>query len=102
MSATALDPLQGTSTEPLAAARMGQTVTPSDTVDLPHVTSSLIVAIGTGGTAVAVLFANMPLDSAPVVITLTPGTYQLNLQVRRVMATGTALGTGGAVTALWS
>jgi hypothetical protein len=102
MSATALDPLQGTSTEPLAAARMGQAVTPSDTVDLPHVTSSLIVAIGSGGTAIAVLFANMLLDSAPVVITLTPGTYQLNLQVRRVMATGTALGTGGAVTALWS
>ena len=101
MPKTARDPFFGTTTEPIVAARNGVAVTPSDTTDLAQVTSSLIATIGTGGTAIAVLFANS-VDTAPVTITLAPGTYQLNLQVRRVMVTGTALGTGGAVTALWS
>jgi hypothetical protein len=99
---TALDPFFATNVEPIEAARRGLAVTPSDTADLPTVTSSLVVAIGSGGTGVTVIFANSQTDTDAVLITLTPGTYQINAQVRRVMATGTNLGTGGGVTALWS
>jgi hypothetical protein len=99
---TATDPFFGTNQEPLAAGRRGLAVTPSDTTDLPNVTSTLIVAIGVGGTGITVIFANSATDTETVLITLGPGTHQLNMQVRRVMATGTTLGTGGAVTALWS
>jgi hypothetical protein len=60
----------------------------------------LIVAVGSGGTGIAVVFANGS-DQQPVTIALTPGTCQLSVQVRRVMATSTNLGTGGGVTALW-
>jgi len=99
---TALDPFSGGNNEPLLAARKGAAITPSDTVDLASVTSSLIVTIGAGGTGITVIFATSLTDVQTVLIVLAPGTYQLNLQVRRIMATGTALGTGGSVTALWS
>jgi hypothetical protein len=102
MAKTANDPFFANTTEPLMAARMGAAVTPSDNADLLQVTSSLIVTIGSGGTGITVLFANQQSDTSPVLITLAPGTYQLNMQIRRVMATGTGLGTGGGVTALWS
>lgn len=99
---TAVDPFFATNREPLAAARHGLAVTPSDTTDLPNVTSSLIVTIGAGGTGIAVIYANSLTDVETVTIPLAVGTYQLSMQVRRIMATGTVLGTGGAVTALWS
>lgn len=102
MPKTAADAFFATNQEPLVAARKGQAVTPNDTTDLPNVTSSLIVVIGTGGTGINVIFANSQTDVETVFIALGVGTYQLNLQVRRVMTTGTVLGTGGAVTALWS
>ena len=102
MAKTATDAFFGTNREPLVAARRGLAVTPSDTNDLPSVTSSLIVLIGSGGTGITVIFGNSLTDVDTVFIALGPGTYQLNMQVRRVMATGTALGTGGAITALWS
>jgi hypothetical protein len=102
MAKTAKDPLFGTTTEPVSAARMGVAVTPSDTTDLAQVTSSLIVTIGTGGTGITVLYANQPLDSNPVTIPLAVGTYQLQMQVRRIMASGTSLGTGGGIVAQWS
>ena len=102
MGKTAKDPFVATNNEPVSAGRMGAVVAPSDTADLAQVTSSLIVTIGSGGTGIAVLYANEPRDSAPVTIPLTPGTYQLQMQVRRVMATGTSLGTGGGVVAQWS
>jgi len=101
MPKTALDPFFATNAEPLTAARKGAAVTPSDTQDLPYVTSALIVTIGTNGTGIAVLMADAP-DTAPITIPLVPGTYKLEIQVRRVMANGTALGTGGGVVALWS
>jgi hypothetical protein len=101
MPKTAVDPFFGTSTEPLFAARNAKAVSPSDTTDLARVTSALIVTIGTGGTGIAVIMANGS-DQEPVTIPLAVGTYQINAQVRRVMATGTALGTGGGVVALWS
>jgi hypothetical protein len=101
MPKTARDPFFATTNEPITAARTAAAVTPSDTADLAQVTSSLIVTIGTGGTGIAVIFANGA-DSQAVTIPLAPGSYQLNAQVRRVMATGTALGTGGGVVALWS
>ena len=101
MSKTALDPFFATTNEPITAARMAAAVTPSDTTDLAQVTSSLIVTIGSGGSAIAVIFANGA-DSQPVTIPLAPGSYQFNMQVRRVMATGTTLGTGGGVVAQWS
>jgi hypothetical protein len=102
MPKTASDPFFATNVEPIEAARRGLAVTPSDTADLPSVTSSLIVTIGNGGTGMTVIFANSETDVDTVLITLEPGTYQLNLQVRRVMATGTTLGAGGGITALWS
>ena len=101
MPKTALDPHFATTIEPITAARNAAAVSPSDTTDLAHVTSSLIVTIGSSGTGIAVIFANGA-DSQPVTIPLAPGSYQFNMQVRRVMATGTTLGTGGGVTALWS
>ncbi len=100
----ALDPLKGTNNDPLMSGRHGAAVTPSDTNDLPHVTSSLIVAVGTGGTGITVVYADDGDGNAAnqtTFIPLTPGTYQLYVQVRRVMATGTTLGTGGGVSASW-
>jgi hypothetical protein len=102
MTKTATDPHFATTIEPITAARRGMAVTLSDTTDLAHVTSSLIVTIGSTGTGITVIFANSLTDVETVTIPLAIGSYQLNLQVRRVMATGTALGTGGAITALWS
>ncbi len=102
MPKTALDPFFATNAEPLTAARKGAAVTPNDTADLAQVTSSLIVATGAGATGITVIFADGS-DQQPVTIPLVPNdNVQLNLQVRRVMATGTALGTGGGVVALWS
>lgn len=101
MPKTAIDPFFATNCEPISAARHGAAITPSDNADLPYVTSKLIVAIGTGGTGIAVLFANDP-DTAPVTIPLAVGTWVLEMQVRRVMAAGTGLGTGGGVVAMWS
>jgi hypothetical protein len=100
MPQSALDPYFATNSEPISAARKGAAVTPNDNADLAQVTSSLIVTIGSGGTGVAVIFANGS-DQQAVTIPLTPGTYQLNMQARRVMATNTNVGTGGGVTALW-
>jgi len=102
MPKTAVDPFAATSAEPISAGRRGAAITPSDTADLAHVTSSLIVTIGSGGSGITVIFANSLTDVETVAIPLAPGTYQLALQVRRVMATGTVLGTGGGVVALWS
>jgi hypothetical protein len=101
MSKTALDPFFATAKEPLFAARNAKAVTPSDTTDLATVTSALIVTIGAGGTGITVLMANGS-DQEAVTIPLAVGTYVFNMQVRRVKATGTALGTGGSVTGLWS
>lgn len=101
MPKTALDPFFGTNVEPLFAARNAVAVTPNDTADLARVTSGLIVTIGSGGTGVSVIFAGDG-DQQAVTIPLAAGTYQLTIQVRRVMSTGTTLGTGGAVVALWS
>ena len=102
MAKTAVDPFFGTNIEPVTAGRRGAAVTPSDTQDLGQVTSSLIVTIGSGGTGITVIYAGALTDTEFVTIPLSVGTYQLNMQVRRVMATGTALGTGGGVVAQWS
>jgi len=101
MPKTAVDPFFASNIEPISAARSGVAVTPSDTTDLARVTSSLIVTVGTGGTGIAVIFANGA-DSQPITIPLAPGSYQFNAQVRRVMSTNTSLGSGGGVVALWS
>ena len=94
---TATDPYFGLAT----GGRSFATITPSDNTDLPVVSTSLIVTIGSGGTGIAAIPANAP-DTGAVTIPLAAGTYRLPIQVRRVMATGTNLGTGGGVTALWS
>ncbi len=101
MPKSAADPLFATAIEPITAARKAAAVTPNDNNDLTNVTSSLIVTVGSGGTGIAVIFAN-DANLQPVTIALAPGSYQFNAQIRRVMATGTTLGTGGGVTALWS
>jgi hypothetical protein len=102
MPKTATDPFFATNIEPIEAARRGLAVTPSDTADLPSVTSSLIVTIGAGGTGITVIYAASATDVETVTIPLSVGTYQINAQVRRIMATNTALGTGGGVVAQWS
>ena len=102
MPKTALDPFFATSVEPVAAARYGKAVAPSDSTDLPQVSSSLVITIGSGGTGITVLFANAGVDTDTCFIPLAPGSYQFSAQIRRVMATGTNLGSGGGVTALWS
>src|ERR1700693_3804557 len=102
MPKSAADPLFATNIEPITAARKAAAVTPSDTNDLTQVSSSLIVTVGSGGTGITVNFANSQTDVETVFIALAPGSYQLSMQVRRIMATGTSLGTGGGVTALWS
>lgn len=100
MTKTANDPLFATQRDPVTSGRKAAAVAPSDTTDLSDVTSSLIVTIGTGGTGVAVILADQA-DSESVPIPLAVGTYQLSMQVRRVMSTGTTLGTGGGVVAVW-
>lgn len=101
MAKTAIDPFFGVSSNDVTApTRKSQVVTPSDTVDLPYVTKQLIVTIGSTGTGVAWLDPDA-LDSQPTVVPLAVGTYILNIQVRRIMATGTSLGNGGQVVALW-
>ena len=102
MPKTASDPFLATTNGPITAARKAAVVTPNNTTDLGNVSSSLIVTIGTGGTGITVLFANSQTDTETVFIALGVGTYQLNMQVRRIMSTGTSLGTNGGVTALWS
>jgi len=101
MPKTAKDPFIATNAEPVSAARTGAAITPNDNSDLSQVTSSLIVTVGTGGNGISVLYANEQRDSAPVTIPLGVGTFQLQMQVRRVMQTGTSLGTGGGVVAQW-
>jgi hypothetical protein len=102
MPKTAIDPFFATNAEPISAARNGKVVTPNDSADLARVTSGLIVTVGTGGTGITVIYANGS-DQEAVTIPLAPGfTYQLNAQIRRVLLTGTVLGTGGGVVAQWS
>lgn len=100
MPKTAIDPFFGGSAQDLnAPTRRSQIVTPSDTVDLSYVTKQLIVTVVGAGAAIAWLDPDQ-LDQSPTVIPLAAGTYIFNVQVRRIMATGTVLG-GGTVVALW-
>jgi|GEM_PF-2812741 len=101
MAKTANDPLFATQRDPASAGRHGKVVSPSDTQDLANVTSSIIVTTGANATGIAVIFAD-DADSQITTIALPAGvTVQLLMQVRRVMNTGTALGTGGAAIATW-
>jgi hypothetical protein len=100
MPKTANDPFFGTSAEPNFGGRRAFIATPSDTTDFPNVVKQLLVNIGATGTGIAIILADDP-DYSPITITLPVGFYQFAFQVRRLMATGTALGTGGQVTAIW-
>jgi hypothetical protein len=62
------------------------------------VSSSLIVACVTAG-SITVIMANDN-DGQTVVIPIAPGTTQLQIQVRQIVAF--TLGSGGGITALWS
>jgi hypothetical protein len=95
MPKTAVDPHFATTNEPITAARHAEAVTPSDTVDLSHVTSAIYVGV-TGD--LAMILANDP-DVAPVTFKAVPAGTLLQLQCRRVMATGT---TASSIVALWS
>ncbi|WP_051382440.1 hypothetical protein [Bradyrhizobium sp. Tv2a-2] len=96
MSASAKDPFMGTSTEPLTAARHAEAVTPSDTIDLSHVTSAIYVG---GAGDLTVLMANDILDTQTVTFKAVPVGTVLQLQARRILATGT---TATNVVAMWS
>ncbi|MDI3561288.1 hypothetical protein [Bradyrhizobium sp. Arg816] len=101
MPKTANDPLFATQRDPMSSGRHAKAVTPSDSADLSDVTSNLIITVGTGGTGIAVIFADDP-DSGPVTIPLGVGTFQLHMQVRRVMATNTVLGAApNGIVATW-
>lgn len=100
MPTPANDPLKATQRDPVSAGRKAKSVTPDDVNDLSDVTSSMIVTIGTGGTGIAVIFADQG-DQEAVTIPLGVGSYKLDMQVRRVMSSNTVLGTGGGVVALW-
>lgn len=102
MPKTAIDPLFATQRDPASAGRHGKVVTPNDTNDLTNVSSSLILTTGSSATGVTVIFAD-DADSQTTLIPLPSGiTVQLLMQVRRVMATGTNLGTGtSGVVASW-
>ena len=102
MPKTAKDPFFGTNNEPLSAPRNAAAVVPSDTADLANVTSKLIVTTGAGATGIAVIMANGSDQQAVTIPLAASQTYILEMQVRRIMSTGTVLGTGGGVVALWS
>lgn len=73
-------------------ARNAETVTPSDTLDLPDVTRGLYVG-GSGDVKV-----NMADTGAAVVFVLVPAGTLLPVRVSRVLATGT---TATDMVALW-
>jgi len=101
MAKTANDPLFATSRDPIMSGRHAVAVTPNDTNDLANVSNAIIVTTGAGATGIAVIMAD-DTDNQPVTIPLPASTcVQLYLQVRRVMSTGTALGTGGGCVATW-
>lgn len=95
MAKTAADPYFATTTEPITAARHAQPVTPNDTTDLGRVTSSIFVGVAGD---LALILANDP-DTAPVTFKAVPAGSVLQVQARRVMATGTA---ATNIVALWS
>lgn len=102
MPKTATDPLFATQRDPASAGRHATVVTPSNTNDLSNVSSSLIITTGASASGIAVVFAD-DADSQITTIPLPSGiTVQLLMQVRRVMSTGTNLGTGNSgVVATW-
>lgn len=91
-----------TQRNPASAGRHAKAVAPSDTNDLSNVTSNLIVTTGASATGIAAIFAD-DADSQITTIPLPSGvTVQLQMQIRRVMATGTNLGTGtSGIIAIW-
>ncbi len=96
MPKTANDPFAVANAKPNFAGRHAAVVTPSDTVDLPSTTKA--IWIGATGN-LAVIMAD-DVDTAPVTFNGVPAGTMLNVQARRVMATGTTV-TAGNVVALW-
>jgi hypothetical protein len=92
---TAVDPFFAGTLEPVTAARHAEAVSPSDTADLTKVTSALYVGVSGD---LALILANDP-DTAPVIFKGVAAGTLLQLQCRRVMATGT---TATNILALWS
>lgn len=107
MPKTALDPYFAVSQDLTAPARYAATVVTgvpaagqvqsNDTTDLPQVTKMIYVNV-TGAGNLAVI---MPMDPDPAVVAipLAVGTYQLPLQVRRIMQTLTTI--TGTVVVAW-
>jgi hypothetical protein len=97
MPKTAVDPFFATNEEPITAGRSAAAIVPSDTADLPHVTSSIYV--GGAGNLVVLMADPGSIDSATVTFTAVPVGTVLQIQARRVMATGT---TATNLVAIWS
>src|SRR5262245_15749585 len=99
MPKTARDPFFATVMTPdVIAGRHAAAVTADPNNDLPAVTRSLIVTIGSGGTGITVIMADDG-DQQAVTIPVAVGTWRLDMQVRRI--TAATLGTGGGIVALW-
>jgi len=72
-------------------------ITPSDSADLSPTPAALLVAAGTGATAIKV----NTVGGQTVVIPIAPGMTIIPLLCTRVYSTGSVLGTNGAVAGLW-
>jgi hypothetical protein len=94
MAKTANDPFQASSGIANLPPRRGASVTPSDTADLVVVTKAIYVG-GAGDVTVILADDN---EGGQVTFKAVPVATTLNVQARRVMATGT---TATLLLALW-
>jgi len=82
---TATDPFAGTNVEPVSAGRNAAVLAAGGyTQDLAYVTSSLIISATAAGSLV-LLMANELNDANTITFPIAAGTYQLSMQVRRVV-----------------
>ena len=79
-----MDQFAGYKSELDSPGSNAEAVTPSDTVDLPHVSRTLYIGAAGGGN-----ISIIPRDGEVAVPHLVYDGQELRLRVRRVMATGT-------------
>lgn len=94
MAKTATDPFEGSSGVPNYPGRRAALIVPSDTVDLANATKAIYVG---GAGDITVIMAGDG-DNGAVQFKAPPIGTMLNIQARRVMATGT---TATLLIAIW-